>query len=107
MVAGKIIEWEGNKYYLDGDGIMAENATLTYHDKKYNADEKGVLTEVSDEEQLTDEEKLFIQTIYGEADNSSEASWKAIANVIMNRVGKYDWKKYKTPAEVIKKSGLF
>jgi murein DD-endopeptidase MepM/ murein hydrolase activator NlpD len=49
---------------------------------------------------------IFASTIYGEACGQSTASWKAIANVIMNRVGIREWKKYSTPAEVAKYSGF-
>lgn len=37
-------------------------------------------------EKLTEEEILFISTIYGEAGGCSTVAWEAIANVIMNRV---------------------
>lgn len=57
-------------------------------------------------ENLSDEEILFVTTIYGEAAACSEIAWQAIANVIMNRVGVRDWKKYKTPTEVIMYSGF-
>lgn len=55
---------------------------------------------------LSDDEILFVTTIFGEAGYCSEVAWQAVANVIMNRVGKYDWKKYTTPVEVIKYSGF-
>jgi len=45
---------------------------------------------------------LLIKTVYGEAANCSEASWEAIANVIMNRVSTREWKKYGTVTDVIK-----
>lgn len=56
--------------------------------------------------ELSEELRLFIATIYGEADASSEYAWEAIANVIMNRVGKKDWKKYDTVTKVIISSGF-
>ncbi|MFA9466988.1 MAG: RHS repeat-associated core domain-containing protein [Velocimicrobium sp.] len=55
---------------------------------------------------LTKEQKLLITTVYGEAANCSEASWEAIANVIMNRVGTREWKKYDTVTDVIENSGF-
>ncbi len=41
---------------------------------------------------LTDEQKLFIATVAGEAGGSSDAAQRAVANVIMNRVGYKEWK---------------
>ena len=57
---------------------------------------------------VTDEFKLTVATIYGEAATTSEASWEAIANVIMNRVGKREWgaRGLNTVADVIKYSGF-
>lgn len=37
---------------------------------------------------------LFVSTIAGEAANSSRASWKAIAHVIMNRFKYKEWRDY-------------
>ncbi|WP_010681102.1 RHS repeat-associated core domain-containing protein, partial [Acetivibrio cellulolyticus] len=56
--------------------------------------------------ELTEEQILMIKTVYGEAANCSEASWEAVANVIMNRVGTREWKKYDTVTKVIKNSGF-
>jgi hypothetical protein len=53
-----------------------------------------------------EEFKIMVATIYGEAANSSEIAWKAIAHVIMNRVGYREWKEHKTPKEVIKNTGF-
>lgn len=49
---------------------------------------------------------LLIKTVYGEAANCSEASWEAVANVIMNRVGNREWKKHNTVTKVIQNSGF-
>lgn len=49
-------------------------------------------------ENFTDEEILYIKTIYGEANLCSKYSWQAIANIIMNRVGNGEWYKYTTTA---------
>lgn len=38
-------------------------------------------------EKLDEEFILFVATVYGEACGQSEAAWKAVASVIMNRVG--------------------
>lgn len=53
---------------------------------------------------ITDDFAIFAATIYGEAANQSEASWRAIAHVITNRVGKREWKNLKTPKAVIERS---
>lgn len=50
--------------------------------------------------------QAFLATIYGEGAQSSTAAWKAIASVIMNRVGKREWRKLKTPLRVIACSGF-
>lgn len=55
---------------------------------------------------LSDDEILLVTTIFGEAGYCSEVAWQAVANVIMNRVGKYDWKKYTTPVEIVKYTGF-
>ena len=50
--------------------------------------------------------RVFIATIYGEAAGSSPAAWRAIASVILNRVGVREWRKHKTPFDVIVNSGF-
>ncbi len=50
--------------------------------------------------------RVFLATIYGEAAQSSPAAWKAVASVIVNRVGKREWYKLKTPLRVIAHSGF-
>lgn len=57
-------------------------------------------------EYLTDEEILFVTTIYGEAVRCSEYSWQAIANIIKNRVGTREWSKYTSVSEVIMNTGF-
>ncbi len=57
-------------------------------------------------EELNEELKIFIATIYGESAASSEIAWEAIANVIMNRVGEKEWKKYDTVEKIIKYTGF-
>jgi TIGR02594 family protein len=49
---------------------------------------------------------LFVSTIAGEAANSSRASWKAIAHVIMNRFKYKEWRKYQTIKDIILKTGF-
>ncbi len=62
-----------------------------------------ILDDYSD---LSDDEILLVTTIYGEADACSENSWRAIANIIMNRVGVREWSQYKTPVEIVKYTGF-
>jgi hypothetical protein len=50
--------------------------------------------------------RIFLSCIYGEAANSSPASWKAIASCILNRVGKREWKKHDTALKVIANTGF-
>ena len=57
-------------------------------------------------EDLSEDEILFVKVLYGEASACSSTSWEAIANVVMNRVGVYEWSKYKTPIEIIKYTGF-
>lgn len=52
------------------------------------------------------EKRVFLATIYGEAANSSPASWKAIASCILNRVGRREWKKHDTVLKVIANTGF-
>lgn len=49
---------------------------------------------------------LTLSTIVGEAGNSSNAAWKAVAHVICNRVGKREWSKLLTPGQVCQYSGF-
>lgn len=55
---------------------------------------------------MTEELRVFLATIYGEAAGSSPAAWKAIASVILNRVGVREWRKHKTPLAVIANTGF-
>lgn len=48
-----------------------------------------------------DEFRLFVAIVYGEANGCSEAAWRAVGHVIMNRVGNYEWLKMKTVTAVI------
>jgi LysM repeat protein len=49
--------------------------------------------------------KIFASTINGEAGASSVESQKAIAHSIMNRVGKREWKRHKSPVDIVKNTG--
>ena len=53
--------------------------------------------------------KLFVATVYGEMAGvhySREVAWEAVGSVIMNRVGKGVWHRFKTPEEVIRNTGF-
>lgn len=45
--------------------------------------------------------KIFVATIYGEAAGCSEMSWKVIAHSIQNRIGFGMWKSFSTTTEII------
>ena len=106
MYSDVVATIDGERYYFYKTGRLAvlEVIYIPNTGEKYEADGKGVLTPIEDS--LTKDEKIFVQTIYGEADACSEAAWEAIANVIMNRIGVREWKKCNTPVEVIKSSGF-
>jgi hypothetical protein len=50
--------------------------------------------------------RVFCATIAGEAIGCSPATWRAIASVIINRVGVREWHRYLTPLAVIANSGF-
>jgi len=58
---------------------------------------------------LTDEQKLFIATIAGESIGQGETAWRAVGNVIMNRVSdnKHEWKNLNSVSDVIKEPWAF
>lgn len=53
----------------------------------------------------SEEFKIFVSTINGEAENCSETSWKVIAHSIRNRVGFANWKSWVNKREIIEKTG--
>jgi hypothetical protein len=55
---------------------------------------------------MDEQMRVFLATIYGEAAQASAATWRAIASVILNRVGVREWHKLKTPLRVIACSGF-
>lgn len=55
---------------------------------------------------MTEDFRIFLATINGEAAASSPAAWRAIASVIMNRVGFKEWAQMTTPRAVIERSGF-
>lgn len=66
-------------YYTQAAGVKVNNAA-----SQANANAQLLPN-------LTQEEKLFFATVYGEAVGQGQNAWMAIASVIMNRVNKYDW----------------
>lgn len=64
------------------------------------------------EDELTDDQKVFISTIAGEATITaagyrvSPLARQAIANVIMNRIGQREWAKYTTATEICAYTGF-
>ncbi|HAV5337427.1 hypothetical protein ABTA49_07180 [Acinetobacter baumannii] len=49
--------------------------------------------------------KIFVATINGEAENCSETSWKVIAHTMRNRVGFANWKSWSTIIQIVTKTG--
>lgn len=54
-----------------------------------------------------DEFKMFVAIVYGEANSCSEAAWRAVGHVIMNRVGNNEWSKLKTVTAIITQKYAF
>ena len=55
---------------------------------------------------LTEEEKLFVATVCGEAIGEGEQSRKMVAHVIMNRLESKYWSRYGSVTEIITKTGF-
>jgi hypothetical protein len=51
--------------------------------------------------------KLFIAIVYAEANTCSEAAWRAVGHVIMNRVGNHEWLKLKTVTAIVTQKNGF
>ena len=49
---------------------------------------------------------LLVATVYGEAANSSEIAWKAVAHVVMNRVGQREWRRHTTVEAILRHTGF-
>lgn len=88
----------------EAEGITMTSVLFCKHGGIIYPETSGQIIEQFDN--LTEEEILFVETIYGEANRCSEYSWQAIANVIMNRIGIREWRNYTTVTEVIKNSGF-
>lgn len=55
---------------------------------------------------MNEDFRIFLATIWGEAAGSSTGAQRAIASVIMNRVGVREWAHLHTPRAVIEGSGF-
>lgn len=49
--------------------------------------------------------KIFVATINGEAENCCETSWKAIAHTIRNRIGFANWKSWSNILQIVTRTG--
>lgn len=49
--------------------------------------------------------KIFVATINGEAENCSETSWKVIAHTMRNRMGFANWKSWSNIIQIVTKTG--
>lgn len=49
--------------------------------------------------------KIFVATINGEAENCGETSWKVIAHTIRNRIGFANWKSWSNIIQIVTKTG--
>lgn len=57
-------------------------------------------------EEESEEFRVFVSTVYGEAAGQSKAAWACIGWVINNRVNYREWRKHKTVSDVIKNTGF-
>lgn len=55
---------------------------------------------------MEDEFRILLATVYGEAAALSPSSWRAVTSVILNRVGKREWKRLDSVLKVIVRSGF-
>ena len=55
---------------------------------------------------LSEDEILFIATIYGEGGICNEKTWQALAHATVNRFGVREWREYTSVADIIKHSGF-
>lgn len=51
--------------------------------------------------------ELFVAIVYGEANSCSEAAWRAVGHVIMNRIGNHEWSKLNTVTSIITQKYAF
>lgn len=55
---------------------------------------------------IREDEKIIICTVSGESCGATDKVQKAVAHVIMNRIGIREWSRYKTAEEIIKYTGF-
>ena len=55
---------------------------------------------------VRDEEKAAVCTVCGEAFHAADAVQKAIAHVIVNRIGTREWNRYQTSEEIVRYTGF-
>jgi spore germination cell wall hydrolase CwlJ-like protein len=51
--------------------------------------------------------ELFVAIVYGEANSCSEAAWRAVGHVIMNRIGNHEWSKLNTVTAILTQKYAF
>lgn len=64
-----------------------------FYDEMVKQEKMGQAANSDNEQEITEDFAIFASTIYGEAAASSEAAWRCVAHVIMNRVGRLEWRK--------------
>lgn len=107
--AGQLIReniLEDNKsiiYYYDMGGNIFAKIEYEYTLGEITAISNTLSTKKTS---LTSDEKIFIATVAGEAIGENEITWKAVANVIKNRVGYKEWRNYSNTTDIIKNTGF-
>ncbi len=78
-----------DKSYFDGNGELHLVAMLADIDMNGNSlyFNKIIKKLASNKMSYSEDFKIFVATIYGEAANCSEVTWKAVAHTIRNRIG--------------------
>ena len=91
----------GVKQFINSSNTSLESMGLTMH----GGAEK--INEINYSDLLKSEDfKIYLSTINGEAGGQSRDSWVAVGNVINNRVGYREWSRYKTQSDIIKNTGF-
>lgn len=55
---------------------------------------------------MREEYEIFVATVAGEALGGSPRAWKGVACAIINRVGRYEWKKHNSITAIIANTGF-
>jgi len=94
----------GDGYQLPvGQGALAmENLSLVNANKPSSKTNNINYTNLLKSENF----KIYLSTINGEAGGQSRDSWIAVGNVINNRVGYREWSRYKTQTTIIENTGF-